>query len=118
MGPVLVPGYRRLMASMAAYDPEREIAAARLPLLIVQGGMDLQVTSRDSDRLRAAQPAAAWLPIASANHVFKATDSRDPAVQIPLYHDRMLAIVPELAEGIAAWIGSLAGDSRAEEPHP
>jgi hypothetical protein len=48
--PVLVPGYHRLFVSMAAYDPEREIANARLPVLIVQGGMDLQVTARDAER--------------------------------------------------------------------
>lgn len=34
---VLFPGYRRLWVSMAAYDPEREIANARLRVLIVQG---------------------------------------------------------------------------------
>lgn len=101
---MLVSGYRRLIASMAAYDPVHEISHVRVPVLVVQGGMDLQVTDRDAERLRAAQPAASWLPIPLANHVFKAVTSREPAAQLPLYQDKRIPIVPELADGSAAWI--------------
>lgn len=105
--PVLVPGYRRLIASMAAYDPELEIARAQVPVLIVEGGMDLQVAPEDAERLRAAQPSAGSLLIPTANHVFKAASSREPPAQLPLYRDRTIPIVPELAAGIGAWIGSM-----------
>lgn len=104
--PVLVPGYRRLMASMAAYDPEKEMAAVKVPALIVQGGMDIQVGMVDAERLRAAKPSADWLPIVSANHVYKAAAARDAAAQLPLYRDRTIPVVSELPEGIAAWMAS------------
>jgi hypothetical protein len=66
--------------------------------------MDIQVTERDAVRLRAAHPAADWLPIPSANHVFQPTDSRDPARHMASYGDRTLSIVPQLVEGVALWI--------------
>lgn len=105
-GPVLVPHYRRMMASMAAYEPATEIARVPVPVLVVHGGMDLQITDRDAELLRAAQPAAQYLPIPSANHVFKAAASRSPASQQTLYHDRAVPIVAELVEGVASWITS------------
>jgi alpha-beta hydrolase superfamily lysophospholipase len=104
--PVLVPGYRRLFASMAAYDPQGEVARAQVPVLIVQGGMDLQVDIRDAENLHAAQPAATLLVIPEANHTFKAASSREPAAQMALYQDRSIPIVPELVDGIADWIAS------------
>ena len=105
--PVLFPGYRRLIASMAAYDPEGEIARATVPVLIVQGGMDLQVIDSDAARLRAAQPKAAFLHVATANHVFKATVTRDPEAQMTSYRDPALPVVPELVDGLADWVGSV-----------
>lgn len=105
--PVLVSGYRRMIASMAAYDPEAEMARSRVPLLIVQGGMDVQIEMIDAERLRAARPGVGWLVIPAANHVFKAAPSRELSVQRPLYADRSVPVVPELVEGIAAWIASV-----------
>jgi alpha-beta hydrolase superfamily lysophospholipase len=105
--PVMVPFYRRLMASMAAYDPAAEMAKVPVPALIVQGGTDLQVTAADAERLKAANPRAAWLLIPNANHVFKYAPSRDPASQTPLYRNTALPIVPELVEGIAEWVESV-----------
>ncbi len=113
--PVLVPGYRRLIASMAAYDPTVEIAGARVAVLIVQGAMDVQVDLRDAEALHAARPDATYLTIPAANHVFKAATSRDLTLQRPLYQDRTIPIVPELAQGIAAWIGKSTHNGSA---HP
>lgn len=102
--PLLTPVYRRLIASMAAYDPEAEIARATVPVLIVQGAMDMQVLVEDAERLHAAQPAAEMIMIPEANHVLKAATSREPAAQTATYQDRSIPIVPELVDGIADWI--------------
>jgi hypothetical protein len=96
--------YRKMIASMAAYDPAAEIARVRVPLLIVQGEMDLQVTSRDSNALRAAQPTAKAVMLPSANHVFKASTSRDVSAQLALYRDRTVPIVPQLGVALVGWI--------------
>jgi hypothetical protein len=103
--PILATPYRRMILSMMAYDPVAEMGRVSVPVLIVRGETDLQVTQADADQLRAANPRAAWLSIANTNHVFKLVSSRDPAGQLPSYHDRALVIVPELVDGIAGWMG-------------
>ena len=102
--PLLAPVYRRLIASMAAYDPEAEIARATVPVLIVQGAMDLQVLEEDAERLHAAQPAAEMILLPNANHVLKAASTREPAAQMATYQDRSIPIVSEVVDGIADWI--------------
>ena len=101
---VFVPIYRKMIASMAAYDPIAEIKRAAVPVMIVHGDTDLQTTGADYDRLRAARPDAHAVLIPNANHVFKRVASRDVAVQQPTYQNASLPIVQELSEAIAAWI--------------
>ncbi len=104
--PLFVPVYRRFLQSMDAYDPAAELARLSAPLMIVQGGMDWQVTTEDADRLRAARPDAEWLFIPEANHLFKPAESGDPLSQQALYHDPSVALVPELVPGLAAFMGN------------
>jgi pimeloyl-ACP methyl ester carboxylesterase len=104
--PLLLPSNRKFMQSWAKYDPASEIARARVPVLIVQGGHDLQISEVDARALQAAQPAAKLVVIPAANHVFRAaTDDR--MAQLRLYTDPTLPIVPELTPAIADWIKHL-----------
>lgn len=104
IGPLVNPAIRPLMRSMAAYDPPAEVARLRKPLLIVHGGMDLQITDPDFAALTAARPDAQQLLIPAANHVFRAVSERSAPAQMPAYTDPRLPIVPELVPGLAAWI--------------
>lgn len=104
---ILIPQLRRFIQSMAAYDPVAEIHRAAVPVLIVQGGMDIQVVRRDADLLKAAKPSATLLFIPEASHVYKAASSSDRMAQVPLYMDPKLPLVPELVPGIANWISTL-----------
>jgi len=104
--PLLLPTNRRFMQSWAKYDPGAEIARVRVPVLIVQGGHDLQISEVDARALQAAQPAAKIVVIPAANHVFRvATDDR--MAQARLYADPTIPIVPELTPAIAGWIKHL-----------
>ena len=94
------------MQSWARYDPAAEIARAHLPVLIIQGGHDLQISEVDARALQSAQPAAKLVIIPAANHVFRAaTDDR--MAQLRLYTDPTIPIVPELTPAIADWIKHL-----------
>jgi fermentation-respiration switch protein FrsA (DUF1100 family) len=94
------------MQSWARYDPAGEIARVRLPVLIVQGGHDLQISEVDARALQAAQPAAKLVVIPAANHVFRAaTDDR--TAQARLYTDPTIPVVTELTPAIADWIRRL-----------
>ena len=104
--PLLLPANRRFMQSWAKYDPAAEIARAHVPVLIVQGGHDLQISEGDARALQSAQPAAKLVVIPAANHVFRAaTDDR--MAQLRLYTDPTIPIVPELTPAIAEWIKRL-----------
>jgi len=104
--PLLLPANRRFMQSWAKYDPAAEIARAHVPVLIVQGGHDLQISEVDARALQLAQPAAKLVVIPAANHVFRAaTDDR--MAQLRLYTDPTIPIVPELTPAIAEWIKRL-----------
>jgi alpha-beta hydrolase superfamily lysophospholipase len=110
--PLVLPQYLPMLRSMAAYDPPAELVRVRVPVLLVHGGMDLQVTDADFAALVAAHPPAARLLIPAANHVYKPVAARTMAAQMRSYTDPMLDLVPELAPGIATWVGTLDNASR------
>jgi len=101
---LLQPVNRRFMQTWAKYDPTAEIAKVKVPVLIVQGGKDIQVSAADARALAAAQPAATLLLIPNANHVYRVATSSDLRSQMKLYTDPTLPLVPELAAGVAGWI--------------
>jgi pimeloyl-ACP methyl ester carboxylesterase len=94
------------MQTWVKYDPPAEIARVNVPVLIVQGGHDLQIGEADARALQRAQPSATLVVIPAANHVFRAaTDDR--MAQVRLYTDPTIPIVPELTPAIADWIKRL-----------
>lgn len=105
--PMFLPQYRKFMSSWIKYDPAEEIARVKVPVLVVQGGRDIQVSEGDARALKAAQPAATLVIIPAANHVFRAADSDSRMAQLRLYTDPTIPIVPELAPAIAGWIKDL-----------
>jgi pimeloyl-ACP methyl ester carboxylesterase len=104
---LLLPVNRRFMQSWVKYDPAAEIARVKVPVLIVQGARDVQVSEADARALKAAHSSAQLVVIPSANHVFRAATSTDVMSQRPLYTDPTIPIVPELAPTIADWIKNL-----------
>lgn len=73
------PGLQRLFAPQVqdflidtfAHDPAKLIAAIKLPILIVQGERDLQVSVTDAKTLAAAQPKATLKLVPAMNHVLR-----------------------------------------------
>ena len=104
---LLQPTNRRFMQSWVKYDPVVEIAKVKIPVLIVQGGRDIQVSESDARALKTAQPAATLFVIPAANHVFRAALSDDRLAQAKLYIDATIPIVPELGPAIADWVNKL-----------
>lgn len=65
------PSVQPYLISWFKYDPAREIAKLRMPVLIVQGEQDLQISVADANRLAQADPAARLVLIPDMNHVLK-----------------------------------------------
>jgi len=70
------------LISWFRYDPQAEIKKLTIPILILQGEMDIQVSSDDARLLAHANPAASLKLIERMNHVLKDTDTRDKMEQV------------------------------------
>ncbi|HET7584892.1 MAG TPA: SdpI family protein [Gemmatimonadaceae bacterium] len=102
--PVLVPIYRTMLASMAAYNPPGEVAKLARPPLVITGAMDWQTSRKDFEALRASRADGTYLLLDSANHVLKHAESLVPASQQATYHDKSIPVVPELVPAIVRWL--------------
>jgi fermentation-respiration switch protein FrsA (DUF1100 family) len=104
---LLQPTNRHYMQTWVKYDPAAEISKVKVPVLIVQGGRDIQVSEADAQALKAAHPAARLVMIPAANHVFRASTTDDRMAQVKLYTDPRIPVVPELVPAIVDWINKL-----------
>jgi len=104
LGPLFVPINLSFMKSLTAFDPPAAIRAVRQPVLIVQGGRDLQVTVADAERLHTAKPDAQLVVVPLANHVLKQTTDTTLMGQMPTYQNPTVPIMPDVANAIADWI--------------
>jgi pimeloyl-ACP methyl ester carboxylesterase len=92
------------MIDLLSYDPAKLIAAIGLPVLILQGDRDLQVSVGDAQALKAAQPKAELTIIAGVNHVLRPVASDDRAANIATYMDAKLPIAPVVADDVAGFV--------------
>lgn len=88
-----------------SYDPATLAAGWQGPVLIVQGGKDIQVTMADADLLAHAMPQAGRLDLPGATHMLKPGRFADP---LATYTDPSLPLDTGLVPGI---VGFLSGQS-------
>jgi pimeloyl-ACP methyl ester carboxylesterase len=81
VNPVLLSLYRPsvqpYMISWIKYDPAKEIQKLHIPVLIIQGSTDIQVSTDDAKLLSEAKPDAKLSIIKNMNHILKVCDSYD-----------------------------------------
>jgi uncharacterized protein len=97
------PSVQPYMISWLRYDPAQEISKLAIPVLIVQGTTDLQVTEDEADKLRASAPKAAYLRVEGMNHVLK-TAPASPTENLATYRQPELPLAEGLVKGIASFI--------------
>ena len=106
--PALQPLFRSavqgFLISACALDPAALIASYAGPVLILQGGRDLQVGPADADRLHRARPGAGMVLLPDANHVLKAVATDDRAANIATYQDPDRPLAPGVIEALAAFV--------------
>lgn len=105
---LFVPVNQNFMRSLAGFDPVAALQSVRQPVLIVQGGRDLQVRVMDAERMHSARPDAQVVVIPSANHVLKQATDTTLLGQLPTYQNPAIPIMPEVVSPIADWILTLA----------
>jgi uncharacterized protein len=104
LGVLFVPINQTFMRSLASFDPPAALRAVRQPVLIVQGGRDIQITVQDAERLRTGRPDAQLVIVPLANHVLKQAADTTLAGQMPLYQNPAAPIMLDVVNPIADWI--------------
>lgn len=97
------PSVQPYLISWFAVSPVEEIAKLRIPVMIVQGTTDLQVTEKDSKNLAAAKPDARVVVIEGMNHVLKSA-SGPIMEQMKSYTDSTIVVVPRLIDEVASFV--------------
>lgn len=92
------------LISWYKYDPQEVIATLKIPVLIVQGKRDIQISTQDAELLKKAKPAAGLLFINSMNHVLKDCDTMDPQKQSVAYSDSSLPVNTTLIFSLSTFI--------------
>jgi hypothetical protein len=99
------PSVQPYMISWIKYDPAKEIGKLKIPVLIIQGTMDLQVTVNDSKLLSAANTSAKLLIIENMNHTLKESDS-DIQKNMATYNNPDLPLKEGLSDDIVNFINN------------
>ncbi len=84
-------------------DPATSISEVEIPILIVQGTTDLQVTLHDAKRLHAAAKGSELLIVEGMNHVLKEVDG-DLNAQLPSYFRPDLPLHKDLGVGVVRFL--------------
>ncbi|HVB03538.1 MAG TPA: alpha/beta fold hydrolase [Chitinophagaceae bacterium] len=99
------PEVQPYLISEIRLDPAKEIAKLKIPVLIVQGDNDLQITTGDARRLAQADPRATLIIMHHMTHMLKdAASTRQD--NLKTYSDPSLpldpALIPDITEFIRA----------------
>lgn len=69
------PSVQPYMISWFKYDPQKEIAKLDIPILIIQGTTDIQVSISDADKLALGNKKSQKIIIEGMNHILKDADA-------------------------------------------
>lgn len=100
---VFRPSVQPYMISWIKYDPAKEIASLDMPVLIVQGSTDLQVSVENAELLRKANSQSELRIIKNMNHIFKEV-GEERSENLATYSNPDLPLHPELTHVIAEFI--------------
>ena len=93
-------------ADLNAHDPAADAAALKIPMLVLQGGRDYQVTTQDFDRFRAALASRANATLTllpRLNHLFMAGEGKST----PAEYQRPGHVDREVIDAVVKFIDGL-----------
>jgi hypothetical protein len=97
------PSVQPYLISWFKYDPQSEIQKLTIPILIIQGTHDIQVSVEDAKRLLKANPKAQLILIDKMNHILRSIDG-DRQANIATYNNASLPLADELVKDITSFI--------------
>lgn len=97
------PSVQPYLISWFKCDPQTEIKKLNIPILIIQGTNDIQVSIEDAKRLSAAQPASQLLLMDNMNHILRTVEG-DREANLATYNNANLPLAEGLIKGISDFI--------------
>lgn len=97
------PSIQPYIISWFKYNPQTEIKKITIPVLILQGNKDLQVTIKDAENLSEANKKAELLIIDKMNHVLKIIDG-DEQANYASYTNEVLPVSEVMTDKIVSFI--------------
>lgn len=97
------PSVQPYLISWFKYNPQTEIKKLNIPILILQGDNDIQVSVEDAQLLYKAQPKATLTIITNMNHVLKIVEG-DKSKNIKSYSDASMPISYEMVRAIVGFV--------------
>ncbi|MEO8239438.1 MAG: alpha/beta hydrolase [Flavobacterium sp.] len=91
------------LISWFKYNPQTEIKKLNIPVLIIQGNNDLQVTVKDAESLAQSNKKAELLIVDKMNHIMKTVDS-DMQANMASYNNETLPISEVMTNKIVSFI--------------
>jgi pimeloyl-ACP methyl ester carboxylesterase len=91
------------LISWFKYNPQAEIKKLNIPVLIVQGNNDLQVTVKDAESLAQSNKKAELLIVDKMNHIMKIVDG-DVQANMASYNNETLPISEVMTNKIVSFI--------------
>lgn len=102
------PSVQPYMISWMRYDPAAELRKLNMPVLVVQGTTDIQVSVEDGRLLAAANPQSQLLLVPGMNHIFR-TVSADRKANIATYTQPDLPLNDVMVAGLLVFLKKLEG---------
>ncbi len=103
--PLFRPSVQPYLISWFQYDPQKEISKLDVPILIIQGSTDIQVSEDDAYQLLVAGKNVEMEIIEGMNHILKKAGT-DRQQNIATYQDPDMPIMQELIEAIVYFINN------------
>nr|WP_314446273.1 alpha/beta fold hydrolase [uncultured Sphingomonas sp.] len=97
------PATQTFVSELLRQDPPRLAAAVAKPMLIVQGGHDVQVGTANGEVLRKAAPKATYALFPAMSHVL-GDGPAERTANLATYANADLQLTPGLADRIAAFV--------------
>jgi pimeloyl-ACP methyl ester carboxylesterase len=103
------PSVQPYLISWLKYKPAKEIAGLSVPILVVQGTTDLQVSVDNAKLLAGNNQRATLAAIENMNHVLKHTTEKTVLGQMQCYSDPALPIEPRLVDAVETFLKEKVG---------
>jgi pimeloyl-ACP methyl ester carboxylesterase len=103
---IAAPSKQHFLMSWCRLVPQRGIKRMKMPVMIIHGSTDLQMTADNADKLKKAKSDAVLLIIPGMNHILKEAPA-DPDQNMATFSKPDLPLKPELVTGIVDFINKL-----------